>query len=138
MYTSKQSFKYKDHIFELDMKQRGLKVNDEIITRYNKPLVGPYTSVDDFFKYFRDAEKDNPNLKADDETELNSINQGLNKTAELYNDKYEGIITFITDNERLHREYHSARTPEGAFRTDLIQEYFIMTDIISPTLSGNV
>jgi len=139
MYTSKQSFKYLDHIFELDMIKRGLKLNGEIISRYNKPQVGPYTSADDFFKFYWDSELDNETIKADNEVELHYINQGLNKTVELSDDKYEVIITFTTESEQLHKDYHFRDMNAETKRVNnYLQEYFEQKDIIAPTQIANI
>jgi len=138
MYISKQSFKYQTPIFELDMQKRGITID------ITSEKIGPYTSGEDVFKYFLDNENKNPIIKAHDKIELTYINQGLNKTIELSNDKYEAIITFTTDSRQIHENFHIYRciaslnkhnTEGSALARQLgetLQSYFIIKDIISP------
>ena len=92
----KIKFTYHEHQFKNDMASRGLS------DKYDRsmPGNGPYTSGEDFFKYFWKTEEDNLFKKTQDKIEKEWIDSGrMTKKIELINNNFDALVTLTFKNE---------------------------------------
>ena len=92
----KFKFTYHEHQFKNDMASRGLS------DKYDPsmPGNGPYTSGEDFFKYFWKTEEDNLFRKAQDEIEKEWMDSGrMTKKIEIMNNNFDALVTMTFKNE---------------------------------------
>jgi len=92
----KLKFTYHEHQFKNDMVSRGLS------DKYDPsmPGNGPYTSGEDFFKYFWKTEEDNSFLKAQNKIEKEWIDSDrMTKKIEIMNKNFDALVTLTFKNE---------------------------------------
>ena len=96
MTTIKVQASYLEKHFQSDMESRGLS---GVFDR-NYPGTGPYSSGEDFFKYFWQIEEDNLFQKAQNKIEKEWINSGrMTKKIELINNNFDALVTLTFKNE---------------------------------------
>ena len=96
MTTIKVQASYLEKHFQSDMESRGLS---DVFDR-NYPGTGPYSSGEDFFKYFWQIEEDNLFQKAQNKIEKEWINSGrMTKKIELINNNFDALVTLTFKNE---------------------------------------
>ena len=100
-------FKYHPHKFAVDMVQRGddfKKWYYESATGemgYNDEPMGPYTDIDDFYKYYRECESENP-LYIEGEKKLAEwMDRGVTIEEYLNEDRYTCSLNFTGPQEIL-------------------------------------
>ena len=96
MTTIKIQASYLEKHFQSDMESRGLSG----MFNRNYQGTGPYSSGEDFFKYFWKIEEDNLFQKAQDKIEKEWIDSGrMTKKIGLINNNFDTQITLTFENE---------------------------------------
>lgn len=99
---------YLDNHFLNDMNSRGL---NDYLDLLNLPETGPYTSGEDFFKYYWDTEAGNLYLAANDRIEQEWIDAGrMTKELSLTNNNYYGVTSFTFASKADGDEFESRDT----------------------------